>query len=221
MAGPEHGVGGLPNRSGGSTLFAAVPVLVPRAPDREFGKSPGRPTADTQSAPQRGPFSHGRNRSVPEVNSEAHLSTEHPSPGPPARFPPPDVHSGGAGDHQRPSTEGTPASERLIGSCRSGADFSRISAEGRSRSTRHLWIRSVSDPEVRPPRVAFAIGRRNGPAVRRNRARRRIRAALREVAADVAPGLHLIGWKGPIGEVDFIELKNELVDLMSRTEEHR
>ncbi|HEC10529.1 MAG TPA: ribonuclease P protein component [Acidimicrobiales bacterium] len=109
----------------------------------------------------------------------------------------------------------------MIGSCRSGADFSRISAEGRSRSTRHLWIRSVSDPEVRPPRVAFAIGRRNGPAVRRNRARRRIRAALREVAADVAPGLHLIGWKGPIGEVDFIELKNELVDLMSRTEEHR
>jgi len=77
----------------------------------------------------------------------------------------------------------------------------------------------VSDPEVHPPRVAFAIGRRNGPSVRRNRVRRRIRAILGEIAPEMAPGLYLIGWKGPIREVDFTQLRNELVDLMSRSRE--
>ncbi len=175
-----------------------------------------RPVSDRHPI---GALSHGRNQPVPEVNSEAHLSTEHPSPGPSSRVPPPHVHPGRTGDHQRPPAEGTPASERLIDSCRRGADFSRISTEGRSRSSRHLWIRFVADPDVRPPRVAFAIGRRNGPAVKRNRVRRRIRAALEQVGAEVAPGLYLIGWKGPIHELDFTVLKNELIDLMSRIKE--
>lgn len=46
-------------------------------------------------------------------------------------------------------------------------------------------------PDAGVPRFAFAIGRRVGPAVTRNRLRRRLRALLREALAD--PGLTVAG----------------------------
>lgn len=39
-----------------------------------------------------------------------------------------------------------------------------------------------------PPRVAYAIGKRAGNAVARNRLRRRLRAAMRDQAALLEPG---------------------------------
>jgi ribonuclease P protein component len=45
-----------------------------------------------------------------------------------------------------------------------------------------------------PPRVAYAVGRRVGSAVTRNRVRRRLRAAVREEAASFEPScVYLIG----------------------------
>lgn len=43
------------------------------------------------------------------------------------------------------------------------------------------------DPSV-PPRVAYAVGKRVGPAVVRNRVRRRLRAAAQTHRAALAPG---------------------------------
>jgi ribonuclease P protein component len=45
----------------------------------------------------------------------------------------------------------------------------------------------VGDPSV-PPRVAYAVGRRVGSAVDRNRIRRRLRAAVSQCAGELAPG---------------------------------
>jgi len=46
-----------------------------------------------------------------------------------------------------------------------------------------------------PPRVGFAVGRANGGAVTRNRVRRRLRAALREllVGGRLPAGTYLVG----------------------------
>lgn len=46
-------------------------------------------------------------------------------------------------------------------------------------------------PDGNPPRVAFAIGRRTGSAVARNRLRRRLRSMLEEL--DPPSGAYLIG----------------------------
>lgn len=70
--------------------------------------------------------------------------------------------------------------------------------------------------------VAFAVSRRHGPAVRRNRIRRRLRAATRELTASgsVAPGTYLISPKSvSTAEVPFHELRDDLAAAMSRVTE--
>jgi len=55
-----------------------------------------------------------------------------------------------------------------------------------------LWCTFLLvDNPVSPPQVAFAIGRAHGTAVRRNRVRRRLRAALTD--AGLPAGAFLIG----------------------------
>jgi ribonuclease P protein component len=49
-------------------------------------------------------------------------------------------------------------------------------------------LRFLSDGSDDPPRVAYAIGRRVGSAVARNRVRRRLRAALERHSAQLLPG---------------------------------
>ena len=49
-----------------------------------------------------------------------------------------------------------------------------------------------------PPRVGYAIGRRAGGAVARNKVRRRLRAATRVHAGELEPGrAYLVGVVGP------------------------
>ena len=68
--------------------------------------------------------------------------------------------------------------------------FDRFRTEGRrvrQGAVRCTWI---PDAHAVPPRVAYAIGRTVGPAVVRNRLRRRLRAALADEARRGLPG----GW---------------------------
>jgi ribonuclease P protein component len=48
------------------------------------------------------------------------------------------------------------------------------------------------DPDS-PPRVAFAVSRRVGGAVERNRIRRRLRTAVAAAEAQLEPGAYLVG----------------------------
>ncbi|MHB1584308.1 MAG: ribonuclease P protein component [Acidimicrobiales bacterium] len=58
---------------------------------------------------------------------------------------------------------------------------------------RYLYLRPAGDDQERPA-VAFNVGRRAGGAVVRNRIRRRLRAALAELAPDeLQPGAYLVG----------------------------
>ena len=53
---------------------------------------------------------------------------------------------------------------------------------------------AVVGPRSEPPRVAYAVGRRVGGAVARNRVRRRLRAATRAHAGELEPGrAYLVG----------------------------
>lgn len=66
-------------------------------------------------------------------------------------------------------------------------------------------------------RVAYAIGRRVGPAVVRNRLRRRLRAAAREidVATDGLPtGAYLVSVRPEATQRSYAELRDDLASAL-------
>jgi ribonuclease P protein component len=56
------------------------------------------------------------------------------------------------------------------------------------------------------PQLAYAVGRRHGNAVHRNRLRRRLRSAVREVARDVVPGSYLLRPTSLVATMPFDDL---------------
>ena len=63
------------------------------------------------------------------------------------------------------------------------------------------------------PRVAYAIGKRAGSAVTRNRIRRRLRAAAS--TADLRPGAYLVSAGPAAATLPYEELKSEVVRAMT------
>lgn len=78
--------------------------------------------------------------------------------------------------------------------------------DGRGRSGT-LVVRFVAEPDWARPQVAYAVGRRVGPAVVRNRLRRRLRSIVAQGAADLRPGAYMVsaGPEGPL--LGFEELR--------------
>jgi len=74
------------------------------------------------------------------------------------------------------------------------------------------WV--AGDPSE-PPRVAYAIGRRAGGAVVRNRVRRRLRAITREVGVQLHPGAYLIGATADAASLSYGELRATVCQAFS------
>ena len=74
------------------------------------------------------------------------------------------------------------------------------------------WLPPSPDREGAPPRAAFAVGRTVGGAVLRNRIRRRLRAALRELrTSDRLPaGTYLVGGSAALAELPWSDLVEQL-----------
>ncbi|HEX2234981.1 MAG TPA: ribonuclease P protein component [Actinomycetota bacterium] len=81
------------------------------------------------------------------------------------------------------------------GSLRARRDFERVRTEGTRVSGPRLrvWVAPQPDP-AGPSRLGLAVGAGIGPAVVRNRARRRLRAAWRSVSPP--PGLDMVASAG-------------------------
>jgi ribonuclease P protein component len=106
----------------------------------------------------------------------------------------------------------------LIWTIRGRRAFRTLARTGRTVRTETLWCTFLDDPAAVPLRVAFAVGRPIGSAVRRNRLRRRLRAAVRSVAADqqLQRGWLLIGAKPAASKQTFESLQKELNALLAR-----
>jgi ribonuclease P protein component len=63
-----------------------------------------------------------------------------------------------------------------------------------------------------PPQAAFVVGRTAGGAVTRNRVRRRLRAALRELqaAGRLPAGSYLLGGSADLADLPWSELVEQL-----------
>ena len=114
-----------------------------------------------------------------------------------------------------------------VGRLKRRADFLRVAALRRKWAAPGLILQAAPQPEASIPeddiRVGFTASRKVGNAVKRNRARRRLKALVREMIATGAdPGLDLVLIARP-ATVDrpFDELRRDLRQSLQRTKAAR
>jgi len=133
--------------------------------------------------------------SLQEAMREADVPAQQSKAQEDPRIPSPDADARRARSDPVPSSARPQATRRLIRRVRDRATFEAL-AQARSRRAGPVRIRSVpyrrkaerpgaegaGVDQPGPPAVAYAVGRRAGNAVARNRLRRRLRAAVRDHA---------------------------------------
>lgn len=147
---------------------------------------------------------------------EAYIPAQHPSSSEEARLPCPHEHPRRPRRAQEPSRQGPRPPVGLIHRIRDRHAFRRLAARGSRIRRTALWCTWCHEPESTGTSVAFAFGRASGPAVARNRIRRRLRAILRDIdrADPLPPGLLLLGGKPQAIELTFDELRAETMVLI-------
>lgn len=99
---------------------------------------------------------------------------------------------------------------------RANEDFQRVRREGRSWSS-PLAVLIAAPNASAHTRFGFAVGKRIGNAVTRNRVKRRLREAVRLHGAAVAPGWDLVFVaREPIREATFGDIESAVCGLMAR-----
>jgi ribonuclease P protein component len=147
--------------------------------------------------------------------SEAYVPTQHSQASQEARLPASDVDPRRARRPERAPGQGPRSAVRLIWRVERRETFLALRAARRSRSgpLTVSWI--PGEPTV-PARVAFAVGRKVGPAVERNRVRRRLRALIRETPTTVPAGAYLIGVAPGATRLSYAELGVALDEALDK-----
>ena len=101
----------------------------------------------------------------------------------------------------------------MIWRIRERSAFTRLANEGQRTRAGVLWCTYIPDPVATPPRVAYALGRAIGPAVVRNRLRRRLRAMV--TTSTLPPGFYLIGAQPTAVQRSRSELEFDLLKLVA------
>jgi len=95
-------------------------------------------------------------------------------------------------------------------------DFKRVRRDGKSYAL-PLVVLIVIENKLPITRVGVAAGRSVGNAVKRNRAKRLIRAAARELHPQIASGWDLvIIARAPIIQVKMLQVRTALQELLQR-----
>jgi ribonuclease P protein component len=145
---------------------------------------------------------------------EAHVPTEHQAAQEASRLPVPHAHPRRPGSDQGPSPARSHAPLGLIRRVRGRAIFAALA--GAKRHARDaISVRCVAGRTETPPRVAYGVGRAVGGAVDRNRVRRRLRAAVSECEAHLAPGgTYLVSAGREVLTMPFAQLVDALRHLL-------
>ena len=102
---------------------------------------------------------------------------------------------------------------------RPGGEFERVRQTGRSWPHRLLIVivQPRADEPAAPSRFAVAAGKRLGGAVVRNRIKRRLRAAIRQVYPQLASGYDLIVIaRAPIIKAEVTQIAAALGEVLRR-----
>jgi ribonuclease P protein component len=147
---------------------------------------------------------------------EANLPTQEAQADAHARVSSPDVDAGWPSSAQGAAAQGPSQAERLIWRIRDRATFGALATGRRRRQGPISMTFLPGDPAI-PPRVAYAVSKRVGPAVVRNRVRRRLRAAARAHRDALQPGgAYLFGAAPAAASAPFAEIDAAMSRLLSR-----
>jgi len=91
----------------------------------------------------------------------------------------------------------------------------RPAGRGRCGAVRAAFVAPDSELPSAFPLVAYTIGRRSGSAVRRNRMRRRLRAAVSVVSGELSPGSYLVGADPGVQTLPFPQLVAAVGEAMT------
>jgi ribonuclease P protein component len=144
---------------------------------------------------------------------EADLPAEQPEAQEEARIPWPDAHARRAGRAEEAAHPWARAPLGLIYRIRQRGTFALLV---RARACRRdpVWVRRVPVPGP-GPQVGFAVSRKVGNAVIRNRVRRRLRAALVDEQASIrTDSAYLVGATPAAAGASFAELRRALGDCL-------
>jgi ribonuclease P protein component len=150
---------------------------------------------------------------------EAHVPTQQPTPQQEARVPPSHEHPRGASAAEEPANEGPLPALRLIWRVRGPRAF-RAFATARRFRRGPLVLTCCRASQPGPPRVAYAVGRRSGGAVDRNRIRRRLRHVVASHAEQLRPDCqYLVGANPQALQISSTELTTTWLRLVERAHE--
>lgn len=155
------------------------------------------------------------------ATSEAHVPAEQAPTGQEARLPPAHVDPGGSTDHQGQAPAGPSEAQRLIGPIGDRRTFESLQRRGVRASAGPLTVVLLPEPGSTTLRVAYAVGRKVGGAVVRNRVRRRLRAALTDlgrVPGALPSGACLVIVRPAASEVGYQELRESLATAIGRAD---
>ena len=198
----------------GRNAISALVGSGPRAPVALSGRK-GAPSCGPVSASQRVGrplLPLGR----PGDDHEAYVSTQCPASCEEARLPCSHEHPRRTEHPQEPSRQGPRPTLGLIQRIHGRHAFSTLSRDGRRIRRSSLWCSWCPQPSSNATRVAYSIGRACGPAVTRNRLRRRLREIVRQLdrLEPLPPGLLLIGARPSAVELTFDQLRVETEHLL-------
>jgi len=97
----------------------------------------------------------------------------------------------------------------------SSRDFARILSSGMRGSSPLVLCVAVSTGDQRPPRVGYAVGGKLGNAVKRNRARRLLREAVRATCIKPGSDVVLVG-KAALGGRSLQDVRAALETALER-----
>jgi ribonuclease P protein component len=149
-----------------------------------------------------------------EAMDEAHIPAEQPPSGAASRVPSSDVDARRARHHQGPPRQGPPPAVGLTRQRRDPRVFEALRREGQRVRRGPITVTWLPGGTGDVPQVAFAIGRKVGGAVVRNRVRRRLRAVTAELSTSLRPGAYLLGASREAATVPYRELRETMVQAL-------
>jgi len=151
---------------------------------------------------------------VTKVSNETHIPTEQPQAEEDARLPCADAHDRRTERDQAASSAGPPSSGRLNGHLNRGLSkrrFDEVFQEGRRIQTRFCRIVALEGTG----RIGSAPPQRIGSKPKRNRAKRRLREAVRLFAGSLPPNADVVFvGKASLQDAAWSALVNDLGDGM-------